>query len=167
MMRYLQRQRKLIRSEAGFNRCVCLLLCMFILLSVLIPGESMQGKRLPDAEREEWQLGATGAGAEKVAVIFAPVQQKAEVQSAGRELGIIRTVETLEQRMAFRYRNLWQIRLLVWCLLAEGFVAHALFAVFLVGGRKRQWELVPRSRMIVAYICRADGKKNGLASSIK
>lgn len=166
-MRYLQRQRKLIRSEAGFNRCVCLLLCMLILLSVLIPGGSMQGNLLPDGDREEVQFCSTGAGAGKAAVIFAPMQQKAEVQSAGRELGVIRTVETLEQRTAIRYRNLWQIRLLVWCLIAGSFVITASFAVFLGSGGKRQWELISRSRMIVAYIRKADGKKNGLTSSIK
>ena len=39
----------------------------------------------------------------------------------------------------------------------------------LLAGRERgqQWELIPSGRRIVAYIRRADGKKNGLVSSIK
>ena len=60
-----------------------------------------------------------------------------------------------------------QLRLLVWLL--ECGLAGLLGALFLLAGRERgqQWELIPSGRRIVAYIRRADGKKNGLVSSIK
>ena len=47
--------------------------------------------------------------------------------------------------------------------------AGLLGALFLLAGRERgqQGELIPSGRRIVAYIRRADGKKNGLVSSIK
>ena len=56
---------------------------------------------------------------------------------------------------------------LVWLL--ECGLAGLLGALFLLAGRERgqQWELIPSGRRIVAYIRRADGKKNGLVSSIK
>ena len=131
MMRFLQRQRKSIRSGEFFKCHLCLLLIAAML------------------------------------VVAAPNEERPEVEAAGRELSEAHVIETLRQKSAYRYRNVQQLRLLVWLL--ECGLAGLLGALFLLAGRERgqQWELIPSGRRIVAYIRRADGKKNGLVSSIK
>ena len=93
-------------------------------------------------------------------MVASPNEERPEVEAAGRELSEAHVIETLRQKSAYRYRNVQQLRLLV---------AGLLGALFLLAGRERgqQWELIPSGRRIVAYIRRADGKKNGLVSSIK
>ena len=100
-------------------------------------------------------------------MVAAPNEERPEVEAAGRELSEAHVIETLRQKSAYRYRNVQQLRLLVWLL--ECGLAGLLGALFLLAGRERgqQWELIPSGRRIVAYIRRADGKKNGLVSSIK
>ena len=100
-------------------------------------------------------------------MVASPNEERPEVEAAGRELREAQVIETLRQKSAYRYRNVQQLRLLVWLL--ECGLAGLLGALFLLAGRERgqQWELIPSGRRIVAYIRRADGKKNGLVSSIK
>ena len=100
-------------------------------------------------------------------MVASPNEERPEVEAAGRELSEAHVIETLRQKSAYRSRNVQQLRLLVWLL--ECGLAGLLGALFLLAGRERgqQWELIPSGRRIVAYIRRADGKKNGLVSSIK
>ena len=156
MMRFLQRQRKSIRSGEFFKCHFCLLLIAAMLV-VALPNGVRESGALDSAKR----TGQTGA------MVAAPNEERPEVEAAGRELSEAHVIETLEQKSACRYRNIQQLRVLVWLL--ECGLAGLLGALFLLAGRERgqQWELIPSGRRIVAYIRRADGKKNGLVSSIK
>ena len=156
MMRFLQRQRKSIRSGEFFKCHLCLLLiaAMLVADSVKRMGQTGGQEFCPDRKQ-------TGT------MVAAPNEERPEVEAAGRELSEAHVIETLRQKSAYRYRNVQQLRLLVWLL--ECGLAGLLGALFLLAGRERgqQWELIPSGRRIVAYIRRADGKKNGLVSSIK
>ena len=61
------------------------------------------------------------------------------MEAAGRELSEAHVIETLRQKSAYRYRNVQQLRLLVWLL--ECGLAGLLGALFLLAGRERgqQW----------------------------
>lgn len=166
MMRYLPRRRKSIRFEACSKRCGCLLLAVMLLLSVLLPGESVREVQKNQPQGTVWEKYPVQFEAENTSVIAAPMYRRADVQVTGREISGVRSAESIESRTNYKYRNLQQFRLLMWCLAAACIAAVRLYS-FGTARRRRQWELIPRSRMIVAYICRADGKKNGLVSSIK
>ena len=158
MMRFLQRQRKSIRSGEFFKCHLCLLLIAAMLVAAALPNGVRESGPLDSVKRMGQQTGT---------MVAAPNEERPEVEAAGRELSEAHVIETLRQKSAYRYRNVQQLRLLVWLL--ECGLAGLLGALFLLAGRERgqQWELIPSGRRIVAYIRRADGKKNGLVSSIK
>lgn len=166
-MRYLPRRRKLIRFEAGSRRYGCLLLVAMIFVSVLFPGEGLWDARQNQAQDADIRMYLAESGMQEASVSAAPVYRRADVQVTGREISGVRGAESIEYRMHYRYRNLQQLRLLAWCLIAACMALSVLRHSFGTARRRRQWELIPRSRMIVVYICRADGKKNRLVSSIK
>lgn len=56
------------------------------------------------------------------------------MEAAGRELSEAHVIETLRQKSAYRYRNVQQLRLLVWLL--ECGLAGLLGALFLLAGRR-------------------------------
>ena len=169
MMRFLQRQRKSIRSGEFFKCHLCLLLIAAMLVAAALPNGVRESGPLDSVKR----MGQTGGQEfcpdrkQTGTMVAAPNEERPEVEAAGRELSEAHVIETLRQKSAYRYRNVQQLRLLVWLL--ECGLAGLLGALFLLAGRERgqQWELIPSGRRIVAYIRRADGKKNGLVSSIK
>lgn len=168
MMRFLQKQRKSIRSGEFFKCHLCHLLIAAMLVAALPNGVRESGaldsvKRMGQTGGQEYCVGSKQTGA----MVAAPNEERPEVEAAVRELSEAHVIETLEQKSACRYRNVQQLRVLVWLL--ECGLAGLLGALFLLAGRERgqQWELIPSGRKIVAYIRRADGKKNGLVSSIK
>lgn len=165
----LQRQRKSIRSGEFFKCHLCLLLIAAMLVAAALPNGVRESGPLDSVKR----MGQTGGQEfcpdrkQTGTMVAAPNEERPEVEAAGRELSEAHVIETLRQKSAYRYRNVQQLRLLVWLL--ECGLAGLLGALFLLAGRERgqQWELIPSGRRIVAYIRRADGKKNGLVSSIK
>ena len=169
MMRFLQRQRKSIRSGEFFKCHLCLLLIAAMLVAAALPNGVRESGPLDSVKR----MGQTGGQEfcpdrkQTGTMVASPNEERPEVEAAGRELSEAHVIETLRQKSAYRYRNVQQLRLLVWLL--ECGLAGLLGALFLLAGRERgqQWELIPSGRRIVAYIRRADGKKNGLVSSIK
>ena len=169
MMRFLQRQRKSIRSGEFFKCHLCLLLIAAMLVAAALPNGVRESGALDSAKRtgqtggQEYCVGSKQTGA----MVAAPNEERPEVEAAGRELSEAHVIETLEQKSAYRDGNGLQVRVLGWLL--ECGLAGLLGALFLLAGRERgqQWELNPTGRRIVAYIRRADGKKNGLVSSIK
>ncbi|MBP3487596.1 MAG: hypothetical protein J6K53_04285 [Roseburia sp.] len=172
MTLYLQRRRKSIRFEAGSRRCGCLLLAVMLLFSVLLPCESAWDVPKSQTQETGWEMyltefGPQEASVAETSVVAAPLYRRADVQVTGREISGARGVQSIEYRMSCRYRNLQQLKLFAWCLLAACIALAVQQHSSGIARRKRQWELVPRSRMIVDYICRADGKKNRLTSSIK
>lgn len=169
MMRFLQRQKKSIRSGEFFKCHLCLLLIAAMLVAAALPNGVRESGPLDSVK---W-MGQTGGQEfcpdrkQTGTMVAAPNEERPEVEAAGRELSEAHVIETLRQKSAYRYRNVQQLRLLMWLL--ECGLAGLLGALFLLAGRERgqQWELIPSGRRIVAYIRRADGKKNGLVSSIK
>lgn len=170
MMKYLQRQRKSAILSIGFKRLSGLLLGVAILLASVIPVH-ITDNLLPTSELT---MGTeklvslevcTRTGMETI--LSAPDRRSVDTQYTTRESYGVRSVEQIEQRTAFRYRYLQQIRLLVWYMIAGFFALPELYQACFGDGRRRQRELIPRSQMIVAYIKRADGKKNGIPSFIK
>lgn len=169
MMRFLQRQRKSIRSGEFFKCHLCLLLIAAMLVAAALPNGVRESGPLDSVKR----MGQTGGQEfcpdrkQTGTMVASPNEERPEVEAAGRELSEAHVIETLRQKSAYRYRNVQQLRLLMWLL--ECGLAGLLGALFLLAGRERgqQWELIPSGRRIVAYIRRADGKKNGLVSSIK
>ena len=163
MMRFLQRQRKSIRSGEFFKCHLCLLLIAAMLVAAALPNGVRESGPLDSVKR----MGQTGGQEfcpdrkQTGTMVAAPNEERPEVEAAGRELSEAHVIETLRQKSAYRYRNVQQLRLLVWLL--ECGLAGLLGALFLLAGRERgqQWELIPSGRRIVAYIRRADGKKNG------
>ena len=169
MMRFLQRQRKSIRSGEFFKCLLCLMLIAAMLVVVVLPNGAKEFG-FPDNAKQMGKPGGQGycLGSQPTGtMVSTPTEERSEVETTGRELSGVHVVETLEQKSAYRYRNVQQLRLLMWYL--ECGLAGLLGVLFLLGGRERgrQWELIPSGRRIVAYIRRADGKKNGLVSFIK
>lgn len=180
-MRYLQRQRKSVISSIGFKRVFCLLSAVMILLSAAVPidliremrrGTVQQGACAP-GEGDGFRQGycvSSGIGellGAAAMVLTVPSAPRAEEQYSGRELLGLRSIESLGRQTAFRYRYLQQNRLFVWYVILAFLLLPELLLQFFGSGRKRQRELISRSRMIVNYMRKADGKKNGIASSIK
>lgn len=169
-MRYLQRQRKSVISSIGFKRLFGLLLGVSIIVVSVMPLH-ITDSQLPVAEMMMGTERLTGlevcsqTGMETI--LSVPDRRSMDTQYTTRESYGWRSVEQIEQRTAFRYRYLQQIRLLVWYIIAGFLVLPELYQAYFGNGRRRQRELVPRSQMIAAYIKRADGKKNGLTSFIK
>lgn len=161
---------KEINPIGEFFKChLCLLLIAAMLVAAALPNGVRESGPLDSVKR----MGQTGGQEfcpdrkQTGTMVASPNEERPEVEAAGRELSEAHVIETLRQKSAYRYRNVQQLRLLVWLL--ECGLAGLLGALFLLAGRERgqQWELIPSGRRIVAYIRRADGKKNGLVSSIK
>lgn len=181
MMRYLQKQRKSAISSIGFKRAVCLLFAVMILLSSAVPMDNLRDMKREAALQETYAPdvpdglppgGHALSGMREVLkaavmILSMPSVPRAEEQYTGRELLGIRSIESLGQQAAFRYRYLQQNRLLVWYVILAFLLLPGLLRQYFGSGRKKQRELVTRSRMIVIYMRKADGKKNGIAFSIK
>ncbi len=168
MMRYLQRQRRSVISSTGFKRLFGLLLGAIIFLASAIPLHIEDNLlTMPELRMQTEKLSAiedcSRTGVETI--LSVPDRRSVDTQYTTRENYGLRSIEQIEQRTAFRYRYLQQIRLLVWYLMAGFLVLPVLYQVYFGDGRRRQCELIPRSRMIVTHIKRADGKKNGLLPS--
>lgn len=181
MMRFLQRQRKSVVLSTGFNRACCLILAVIVLLSVIVTAgicrkvvsEPENVGRLIELAVEAVAPApmieglTAGIHTGVITKLSAPMSREAEEQYNTRSLLELRSRAEMGERVAFRYRYLQQIRLFVWYIITGFLLLAGLFYQYYGGGRIRQRELIPRSRMIVSYICRADGKKNGIASFIK
>lgn len=164
-MRYLQKQRKSVVSDTGFRRYWSLLLGAMILLASAIPQDVsyiLEQEQVTAICEEPDSCARHGTQ-----ILSAPTRRTIDAQYTNRQLYGLRAIEQVEQRTAFCYRYLQQIRLLVWYLLAGFLVLPELFCQRFGDGRVRQRELVSRSRMITSYIKKADGKKNGFTSFIK
>lgn len=169
-MKYLQRLRQSVISNTGFRRFLSLIFGFVVLLSAVIPADGCNFWQVSaEGETAAYNLLEAGrVGQSKVRMqLMAPNRRVQNAQYTTRELYGLRGVQIIEQKTAFRYRYLSQIRLLVWYLIAGFLVLPELLYQCYGDGRRLQRELIPRSRMIVNYIKRADGKKNGLSSFIK
>ena len=170
MMRFLQRQRKSIRSGEFFKCHLCLLLIAAMLVAAALPNGVRESGPLDSVKR----MGQTGGQEfcpdrkQTGTMVAAPNEERPEVEAAGRELSEAHVIETLRQKSAYRYLGM-SSSFGSWCGFWNVGLAGLLGALFLLAGRERgqQWELIPSGRRIVAYIRRADGRKNGLVSSIK
>lgn len=181
MMKYLQRQRKSVVLNTGFKRACCLILAFVVLLSVVVTARicrSVSGETegIAGIYVGTEQMAVSQAMSERHAVgihtgiytkLSVPMGRKAEEQYNTRNLVELRGRAEIGECVAFRYRYLQQIRLFVWYIITGFLLLAGLFYQYYGSGRIIQRELVPRSRMIVSYIRRADGKKNGIASFIK
>lgn len=169
-MKYLQKLRQSVISNTGFRRFLSLFFGVIVLLSTLTPVDGYNFLQVSvEEETAAYELLQAGrAGQSKVRMqLMAPNRRVQNAQYTTRELYGLRGVQSIEQKTAFRYRYLSQIRLMVWYLIAGFLMLPELLYQCYGDGRRLQWELVPRSRMIVNYIKRADGKKNNLSSFIK
>ena len=181
MMKYLQRQRKSVVLSTGFKRVCCLILAVVVLLSVVITARVCrsasgvtedfigiyEGTKQVTMSQAMSERVAAGIHTGVYAKLSAPMDREAEEQYNTRNLLELRGRAEIGECVAFRYRYLQQIRLFVWYMITGFLLLAGLFYQYYGSGRIRQRELVPRSRMIVSYIRRADGKKNGIASFIK
>lgn len=153
-MRYLQKQRKSIILKTGSSYKVSLFLAFAIALSVLIPGQLQE-----ISYRGNFQLGC------QEACISAPSLLSHDVIINRRE-GSQRVLEALEQRTGNVTRYVQQVRMLLVLAVVFALQMEPPEPLFQWAGHEQR-ELVFRDRMIVEYIRRADGKKNGIFSSIK
>lgn len=181
MMRYLQRQRKSVVLSTGFKRVCCLMLSLVVLLSVVVSSRISRSasdwmEDLAGICEETEQVTAAHASGERLASgiytciytkLSVPMKPKAEEQYNTRNLVELRGRAEIGECVAFRYRYLQQIRLFVWYIITGFLLLAELFFQYYGSGRIIQRELIPRSRLIVSYICRADGKKNGITSFIQ
>lgn len=166
MMRYLKRRRRSVGLNTGFRGLAGFLLAVVMLLSVAAPVGSIRVVKEDSGYAGKYIENNKDVHECAGTQILPDVGRGDTEQYRTQERFAIRGAETIGQRTAYRYRYLQQIRLLLWYLMT-GFILPVLFCQRFGGGRVRQRELVSRSRMIVSYIRKADGKKNGLASSIK
>ncbi len=165
MMRYLQKQKKSVTSSTGFSRWCYLSAVILLLLSVIIPHIVMEDVPAAHDIKDRistWQLTDTS-----VQSFSKPSLHSNEQQYAARENDVLRGIQMLQQRVSFRYRNLQQVRLVVWYIMAGLFLLPVLLWAYCGDGKRRQQELIPRSLQIVRFRNRSDGKKEGIAFSIK
>ncbi|MFR4350981.1 MAG: hypothetical protein ACLT3H_04825 [Roseburia sp.] len=180
MMRYFLRRRRSAIYGTGFSRLAGLILAA-VLLPLLAPVELRANVRADGAyggapvlwERTKTVVKHVVGGLEDVeswdtgATFSAPSRQGISEQYTERERFGLKGAEGEEHRTAYRYRYLQQIKLLLWYLLEGLLGLSVLFCQRFGDGRIRQRELVSRGRLIVSYLCRSDGKKNGMTSYIK
>lgn len=164
-MRYLQRQKKSAISSTGSKRWRCMLAAMLLVLPVVF-SLVMVGNTLPAYSRMPL-AGAQNLEDAPVQMLSKPPVQENEQQYVVREHFGIGSSQTLQQRVSFRYRYLQQIRLLVWYIITGFLMLPALVFTYYGEGKRQQKELIPRSLQIVLYRNRSDGKKEGIAFSIK
>lgn len=108
-----------------------------------------------------WQYGASEMQLLPVAVI------QATEQYITRETSGQKPAEFLEGQTCRRLRYVQQYRHGI-NIVANTFSAcPRLFGQYFSLGSREQKELLSRSRLIVEFICRADGKKDGIISLIK
>ena len=118
MMRFLQRQRKSIRSGEFFKCHLCLLLIAAMLVAAALPNGVRESGPLDSVKR----MGQTGGQEfcpdrkQTGTMVASPNEERPEVEAAGRELSEAHVIETLRQKSAYRYRNVQQLRLLMWLL---------------------------------------------------
>ena len=118
MMRFLQRQRKSIRSGEFFKCHLCLLLIAAMLVAAALPNGVRESGPLDSVKRMGQTSGQEFCPDRKQTgtMVAAPNEERPEVEAAGRELSEAHVIETLRQKSAYRYRNVQQLRLLVWLL---------------------------------------------------
>lgn len=165
MMRYLQKQKQSVISNTGFKRRCYLLAAILLLLSVTLPLAVVGD--MPAAHDIRVQIDTQQSTDTPIQTLSKPSMHSNELQYAVRENDVLRGAQMLQWRTSFRYRNLQQVRLFVWYIMVGLlFLPVLLFACF-GDGKRRQQELIPRSLKIVLYRNRSDGKKEGIAFSIK
>lgn len=163
MMRYLQRQKRLAILSDGFKRWCCLSVVFLFLLSVTLPLFTVFA--MPPAYGTKIPASVQCSENTSLQMILAPSVQDAE-QYVVLENDVLRGVRIL-QRVTFRFRYQQQVRLLVWYIMAGMLLLPVLLFTYYGDGKRRQQELIPRSLQIVYYRNRSDGKKEGIAFSIK
>lgn len=85
-----------------------------------------------------------------------------------RQNGGRRTLEILHQRIARAVRYLRQLRISKFLVSTMLFsLKHEQIGRYFYAGSSKEKELILRSRLLVDFMRRADGKKNGIFSSIK
>ena len=105
MMRFLQRQRKSIRSGEFFKCHLCLLLIAAMLVAAALPNGVRESGPLDSVKR----MGQTGGQEfcpdrkQTGTMVAAPNEERPEVEAAGRELSDAHVIETLRQKSAYRY----------------------------------------------------------------
>ena len=132
MMRFLQRQRKSIRSGEFFKCHLCLLLHGRDACGGGTAKRSAGVRTFGQCEADgaDRQTGICPDRKQTGTMVAAPNEERPEVEAAGRELSEAHVIETLRQKSAYRYRNVQQLRLLVWlleCGLAGDFWARCFF----------------------------------------
>lgn len=165
MMRYLQRQKKSVISNTGFKRWRCLFAAMLLVLPAVF-SLVMVGDALPVYSRMP-SVGVQNMEEAPEQKLSKPSVGESEQQYTVREHFGIGSSQMLQQRLSFRYRYLQQIRLLVWYIFTGFLMLPGLLFAYYGDGKRQQKELIPRSLQIVRYRNRSDGKKEGIAFSIK
>ena len=100
MMRFLQRQRKSIRSGEFFKCHLCLLLIAAMLVAAALPNGVRESGPLDSVKR----MGQTGGQEfcpdrkQTGTMVAAPNEERPEVEAAGRELSEAHVIETLRQK---------------------------------------------------------------------
>ena len=98
-MRFLQRQRKSIRSGEFFKCHLCLLLIAAMLVEAALPNGVRESGPLDSVKR----MGQTGGQEfcpdrkQTGTMVAAPNEERPEVEAAGRELSEAHVIETLRQ----------------------------------------------------------------------
>lgn len=165
MMRYLRRQKQSVISKTGFKRRFYLPATLLLLGAVILPLIAVPdvpwayGRRFPVSVQnlEEVSIQQT---------LSKPAALDNEQQYVFRENDVLRDAKILQQRVSFRYRH-QQVRLLVWYIIIGLLLLPVLLFTYCGEGKRRQQELISRSLQIVRYRNRSDGKKEGIAFSIK
>lgn len=103
-MRFLQRQRKSIRSGEFFKCHLCLLLIAAMLVAAALPNGVRESGPLDSVKR----MGQTGGQEfcpdrkQTGTMVAAPNEERPEVEAAGRKLSEAHVIETLRQKSAYR-----------------------------------------------------------------
>lgn len=155
-MRFLRRQRKSAISNIGFRRSCCLLLMVCTLLTVIAPVEAKAAQ-----VGSEIQEAADGGQELQAATLRGEAQQFSVKESTEERMAQINGKQSMG-----RARGLRQTKLLILPVGTLFSEKPQLFKCFFSVGNAKQKELVLRSQRIVEFICKADGKKNGLFSFI-
>ena len=152
-------------DSVKWKQSFCIWMILVVVLSVLAQAAGPKYVAHFFLSTEAWSGQTTQ---QSTAVQLAPVAALQNTEHyTTRETSGQKTTEFLEGQTFRRLRYAQQHR--QWANLAANVfsVSPDLLKQYFSLGYKEQKELLSRSRLIVEFICRADGKKDGILSLIK
>lgn len=152
-MRYLQRQRKSVISDIGFKGSAGILLMLVMLLSALFSGEFLISTDFDRTGMQEQQISTVSS------VMEGDLYTTRE--SGGK------TAELFGSTMIRQPLHVVRNKITGIAIIMLPAVLPELFKQFWSLGCKDREEILPRGMLLVHFMRIADGKKNGLAISIK